>query len=102
MQLLCLFRARLSERRDVVLHLQGPWDEGDEAWGLGNYSHACAAYLEAARRVHAAEGWEERHSATVKAVDMVLSLQQTSALPPLVAAAIAKASADWLRGLADE
>jgi hypothetical protein len=82
--------------------LQGPWDEGDEAWGLGNYSDACSAYLRAARSVKPAEGWEQRHVATVAAVEMVMSVHQTNTLPALVSAAVAKAAADWLRELADE
>ncbi len=82
--------------------LQGAWDEGDEAWGLGNYADACSAYLQAARSVAAAEGWEERHAATVAAVDMVMSTQRCDTVPALVSAAVAKAAADWLRGLADE
>ena len=81
--------------------LQGPWDEGDEAWGMGLYSDACVAYLRAARSVKCAEGWEQLHAATVAAVDMVLNVQESSAVPQVVQAAVAKAAADWLRGLAD-
>jgi hypothetical protein len=85
-----------------LLQLQGPWDEGDEAWGLGLYTEACDAYLRAAKGVKAAKGWEERHAATVGAVETVMALQQTISLPSVVQVAVAKASADWLRGLADE
>jgi hypothetical protein len=52
--------------------------------------------------VAAAEGWEERHAATVEAVDMVMSTERCVAVPAIVSAAVAKAAADWLRGLADE
>ena len=80
---------------------QGPWDEGDEAWGLGLYADACSSYLRAARTVNAAKGWEQRHAATVAAVEMILDTRQESLLPAAVQLAVAKAAADWLRGLAD-
>ena len=65
------------------------------------YAEACSAYLRAAKGVQAAKGWEERHAATVGAVETVMALQKGS-VPPVVLVAVAKASADWLRGLADE
>jgi hypothetical protein len=101
-----MLRFFLSVQNEGYHHLkslfQGPWDEGDEAWGLGMYADACASYLRAARSVQAAKGWEKRHAATVAAVDMVFSSLQTSHLPVSVRSAIDKAAADWLRGLADE
>ena len=97
-----IFARKKHHAFNEIVVLQGPWDEGDEAWGLGNYSDACTAYLRAACNVKAAVGWEQRHVATVAAVEMVLSLQRADTLPALVTAAVTKAAADWLRELADE